>query len=129
MTWWLIYIWTRLNIICGASLVALVFCLLAFVCNGIEASTAQDYKDKEKERACLKYMKESLIWAGIFFLFFLVIPDKKDMAMIYVIPKMAQSEIFFELNKELPELTRVGVEALKEQLKELSGKKEVKTNE
>ena len=46
--------------------------------------------------------------------------------MIYVIPKMAQSETFNAISKETPEITKLGLDVLKETLE---GLKKENTND
>lgn len=116
MTWWLIYIWTRLNIICGSSLLIAVLCGLAFVGMNLEITDAQERGDDERKALAEKYMYRSCIFGTIAFLLFVLIPTKKDAAMIYVIPKMAQTETFNTISKETPEITKLALEALKETL-------------
>ena len=46
--------------------------------------------------------------------------------MIYIIPKMAQSETFNAISKETPEITKLALEALKETLQGMTKKEESK---
>ena len=45
------------------------------------------------------------------------------MALIYVVPKMAQSETFKHITESTPEITKLGLEVLQKELKELVDEK------
>ena len=120
----LIYIWTRLD----PSLVATVIGTIAsgiigglcYIGYFIEKSTYSWETDDAK--LCKYITKKCFPVFVVCILLWVFVPDKKDAAMIYVIPKMAQSETFNTISKETPELTKLALEALKETLQGMTKK-------
>ena len=113
MSAWLIYIWTRLNYINAFFLTAFIGCVLLSLINGIMSTNEYDKKESEElEKTAKKHLIRSLIPLVLFCL----MPSQQEAAMIYVVPKMAQSETFNAISKETPEITKLALEALKETL-------------
>lgn len=118
MSAWLIYIWTRLDALvgvsCAISAIGAVICFLVTLGYCMEKTS---YSPDDKSLALFKKgMRVLFPTVIIFMLMGVFIPTKKDAAMIYVIPKMAQSETFNAISKETPEITKLALEALKETL-------------
>lgn len=118
MTSLMIYLWTRLNYINGFFILLSVgFLAGAFVCCVI-ASDSYD----EEGRGLLKKAKKFVLFSLLPVIAFCFTPSQKDAAMIYIIPKMAQSETFNAISKETPEITKLALEALKETLQGMTKK-------
>lgn len=118
MSAWLIYIWTRLDPILVAAvigtLVSGVISAFCSICYTIELSTYSEETDDAK--LCKQIVKKCFPVFVVGLLLWVFVPSQKDAAMIYVIPKMAQSETFNAISKETPEITKLALEALKETL-------------
>lgn len=112
MTSLMIYLWTRLNYINGFFiLLAVGFLFGAFVCVLFASETYGD-----EERGFHKKAKKFVLFSLLPVIAFCFTPSQKEAAMIYIIPKMAQSETFTAISKETPEITKLALEALKETL-------------
>ena len=120
MSWWMLYLWTRLNIVICFSAVIMIFSTL-----GLAASiTGVLFGFDDEEKAVFKRaIKPCLVVLIVSFLSLLLVPSKDDMALIYVVPKMAQSETFKHIAESTPEITKLGLEALQKELKELVDEK------
>lgn len=118
MSAWLIYIWTRLDPILVAAVIGTIasggISALCSICYTIERSTYSEETDDAK--LCKQIVKKCFPAFVVCLLLWVFVPSKKDAAMIYVIPKMAQSETFNAISKETPEITKLALEALKETL-------------
>lgn len=119
MSWWMIYLWTRLNIVIGFSILAFIISALALICTLFCAT-----QGFEEERILAKrFYKIPLSILIVSILSLLLVPSKDDMALIYVVPKMAQSETFKHITESTPEITKLGLEVLQKELKELVDEK------
>lgn len=118
MSAWLIYIWTRLDPILAAVIIATIASgMVGALCSilySVERSTYSEETDDAK--FCKQIVKKCFPVFVVCLLLLVFVPSKKDAAMIYVIPKMAQSETFNAISKETPEITKLALEALKETL-------------
>jgi len=103
-----IYLWTRLDII------SFIFVLTAIISLVILGAVAAHSEIDERTKN--KWIKNLAISLIISLTAVILIPSKKDAAMIYIIPKMAQSETFTEISKNTPEITKLAIDALKETL-------------
>ena len=128
MSAWLIYVWTRLDPILVATIIGTIASgMLGGLCSigyFIEKSTYSGETDDAK--LCKYITKKCFPVFVVCLLLWVFVPDKKDAAMIYVIPKMAQSETFNAISKETPEITKLALEALKETLQGMTKKEESK---
>lgn len=112
MTSLMIYLWTRLNYINGFFILLFVgFLISAFICVLHALDTYC-----EDERDFYKKAKKFVLFSLFPIIAFFFTPSQKEAAMIYIIPKMAQSETFNAISKETPEITKLALEALKETL-------------
>lgn len=119
MTSLMIYFWTRLNYINGFFILLFAgFLIGALAC----AMIASDTYSREEEMKFYKKAKKFLLLSLLPILIFCFTPSQKEAAMIYVIPKMAQSETFNAISKETPEITKLALEALKETLQGMTKK-------
>ena len=119
MTSLMIYLWTRLNYINGFFIfLAVGFLFGAFIC----VLFASDTYSQEEEIKFYKKAKNFVLLSLLPVIAFCFTPSQKDAAMIYIIPKMAQSETFNAISKETPEITKLALEALKETLQGMTKK-------
>lgn len=122
MNSWMIYLWTRLDII------VILFGILSAVFLFVLSLLCMAYCgcDKNNDKDTIKFLKKIIPKFFLSFIVFLclaiLLPMKKDAAMIYIIPKMAQSETFNAISKETPEITKLALEALKETLQGMTKK-------
>ena len=119
MSWWMIYLWTRLDIVIGFSILAFIISILALVCALMFAT----YGFEEERILAKRFYKIPLSILIVSILSLLLVPSKDDMALIYVVPKMAQSETFKHITESTPEITKLGLEVLQKELKELVDEK------
>ena len=113
----MIYLWTRLDVVNGFCIAGLITSMIVF-----GASLALFDGNDELDSWWGKVGKKTIFALCLFSMLLIVIPTKKDAAMIYVIPKIAQSETFNALSNETPEITRLALEALKETLQDATKK-------
>lgn len=128
MSSWMIYLWTRLDPILAASIIAAVISgalsALCSICWSIEkTSYGEETDDAKLCKGIVKKCFPVFILSAILWVF---VPSQKDAAMIYVVPKMAQSETFNTISKETPEITKLALDALKETLQGMTKKEEPK---
>ena len=116
MTGLMIYLWTRLNYINGFFILLFIgFLSSAF---GYMMIASESYgKD---ERGFYKKAKKFVLFSLFPAIAFCFTSSQKDAAMIYIIPKIAQSETFNAISKETPEITKLALEALKETLQDMT---------
>lgn len=110
MSAWLIYFWTRLdsiNILFGLSSIVLLLITAIFFLVG---KTSDD-------DSLITMSKRAGITGVVVLVLSVLIPTKKDAAIIYVVPKLTNSKIITE---KCPELAKLGIEALKQQLIEFT---------
>lgn len=120
MSWWMIYLWTRLDTVIGFSIVLMVFSMICLVCSTPDILSCCS----DAERAFFKRaIKPCLVVFIVSILNLLLVPSKDDMALIYVVPKMSQSETFKHIAESTPEITKLGLEVLQKELKELVDEK------
>lgn len=119
MVYWILTLDSICHFLCviavcaaGFAVVMLLSCLINFCENDFDAY-------KTARRFCCKSGIVSI--ACFFSLTF--IPSTKQMAMIKVIPAIANSEIAGEMSKDAKELYKMGVDAIKEQLTSKDAKK------
>ena len=126
MSGWVIYIWTRLDPIVLASIVGTIafglICTIASICYSAEINSFGG--DTDDAKMCKRIIKKCLPVFIISTLVWIFVPSQKDAAMIYVVPKMAQSETFNTISKETPEITKLALEALKETLQGMTKKED-----
>lgn len=120
MEWWQMYLFTRLDVLSNLGQIfgGLFGVLSVFWIAFYVGSMALEGPDEGKEtRNALK----AWVWvpksAVIFLLLGLLMPTKEDVAMIYIVPKIANSEIAKELPEDLKMLKDMGIEKLKDILK------------
>lgn len=117
MTALTIYLWTRLNILLCFSIISICICIVSL---GAIAA----YPDELEQQTKRRWIRNLSITLILSLLFAVLIPSKRDAAMIYVIPKMAQSETFTEISKNTPEITKLALDALKETLQSMNKKED-----
>lgn len=113
------YWFTRLDGITGACAVvtfvgafALLFLSIAYYATG---GNTEDMYDHKIVGGILKWFIPVWLFGLIGLLF---IPNSKQMAMIYVVPQITESQV---VKQDIPELYDLGVNALKDWLKQTKG--------
>jgi hypothetical protein len=110
---------TRLDGINSALLTSLLVSIVVFLFCGwallnIWAEPLLSEQDEKDIKVIKKYTKTSGI-LGLFFTILTVLtPTSKEMAMIYVVPHLAESQV---VKQDIPEVYDLGVKALKDWLK------------
>ena len=119
MSEWTIYLWTRLDGILNVSMFGSVFLGIASailtIAYFVNLTDEEHYK---KELSVLKKFFPSvpIVWmlcvlAAVF------VPTSKEYAMIKVLPKLANSEISQQIQKDMPKMYTLAKDALKEMIK------------
>lgn len=102
---------TGLVIICG--IVAAIFTVFVVVLK-LDVESGQVL---EKDLAfCLKWSRTMIITTLSLIASAVLLPSKKDLAIMYVVPSIAESDIAEEIEKDFPELYRMGIDAIKAEL-------------
>lgn len=102
-------------------------CLLVGLLSGLavavsfimwQCAVSVDDDFKTHRSVCLKAFAVFMLCATVG----LLLPSTKQMAMIKVIPMLANSEVVSNLSKDANDLYKLGIEALKEQLTQKENK-------
>lgn len=108
MMYWI----TRLDSVTG------LMCFIIFACViGVFITAMQwglNEPIDEEQEPYKKWFKREAITAVIAALILTFVPSSKEMAMIYVVPSIAESQV---VKQDIPELYDLGVDALKDWLK------------
>lgn len=119
MSTFFVYLWTRLSVLIGFSITTII----AIITLTIVFTMYSIGEDSDINVRFLK-SKITIILASISILILLFVPSKKDAAVIYVLPKIANSEIVQSIPEDLTELYKVGIKELKDSLSSDSPKVE-----
>lgn len=126
---WLIYLWgisdqmlnvaNFLSIACGV--IGAIIGVIALIATSVseECSTSR-MMDEPTGKRWFTGAKRLLVASGIFTLVYMLTPSSKTIAVMVILPAIVNSE---PIQKDLPDLYRIAVDALK---KELSGEPEKK---
>jgi hypothetical protein len=113
MEWYHIYLWTRLDVIqtvFGVSVLVFGACLV--VCTIVYVLSLME--DAEEATKLAKHgIKLCTLWLFIFLVPFIFAPSSKDFAMMYVIPKIANSKV---IQQDLPDIYEMAINGLKDRL-------------
>lgn len=112
-----IYVWTRLDIILFIFVLLTVISLIAI---GVILTHGEMIELTQSKRTKNRWIRNLFVAFIISLTAVILIPSKKDAAMIYIIPKMTQSETFKEISNNTPEITKLAIDALKETLQGMS---------
>lgn len=127
MTWYYIYIWTRLGVIDGFVNCTLVVSLFVYLLYGI--STIFTFDEDMLNSLVYKKLKSFAGFITKFFIaaliVFAIVPSKKDAAMMFVVPKLASVETFSKVTSETQDIVVTGLEVLNKTLQDLKGDKDV----
>lgn len=104
---------TRLDEINCLCIIIAVFSIIAFIIGFIMWIANLDYNDEYCE-AGKKITKATGIIATLALTIGLFVPTSKEMAMIYVVPHLAESQV---VKQDIPEVYDLGIKALKDWLK------------
>jgi len=115
----MIYLWTRLNGIWNVAMFGCVFFGIASVVLTVAYfvhATDEEYNKKELSVLRKFFPSVPLIWfvcviAAVF------VPTSKEYAMMKVLPKMANSQMAQDVQKDIPELYQMAKDALREMIK------------
>lgn len=108
---------TRLDGINCLCVTVAIFSIIAFIIGFIMWIANLDCNDEYCE-AGKKITKATGIIATLALTIGLFVPTSKEMAMIYVVPHLAESQV---VKQDIPELYDLGVNALKDWLKQTKG--------
>ena len=123
----LMYWFTRLDII---NIMCSIVAFLGFFIIGITTiiyfvSSADTYSDDAPivTKLCKRFIKILIVPWIVAVLGVIFVPTSKEMAMIYVVPHIAESQV---IKQDVPELYDLGINALKDWLKKEQPKGEQK---
>lgn len=116
-----LYLWTRLDAVLFVfGFAAVVSGVLALLAGCGCAATGETYgTDSDDFKNIFIVFKKFLLVCLITTAIAVLIPSKKDAALIYVVPTLAKSETIQEVAKATPEITKLGLDVLKETLEGL----------
>lgn len=100
----------------GSIVVGVFACLSLFAWGIHSMETIYDQENCVGGKAARKYFFCSAIIAALLSIPVVLIPSTKQMAMIKVIPMIANSEIVGEMSADAKEIYKLGINAIKEQL-------------
>lgn len=127
MTWFQMYLFTRLDILCTV-LTAMCFCLFPIMCFITPAiiemfdfdtigNGNSEAELKTRRRMLKAFIIEAILFAIVVVLKILV-PTQKEMAAIIVVPAIVNNEQIQQIGKNGLDLTAMATEYLKSALKE-----------
>ena len=119
MVYWILTLDRICHFLCAITVCSGVFAIVMLLSCLVNFSERNYDAYRTARRFCCKSVIVSI--ACFFSLTF--IPTTKQMAMIKVIPAIANSEIAGEMSKDAKELYKMGVDAIKEQLTSKDAKK------
>ena len=110
------YLFVMLDSLKCASLVTFILLLGSSVMLGVTVATCSSY-EKDKHTLMTKWLKRSLMASTLFTLLFVALPNTKQAAAIYLIPKIVNNENV----QEIADNSLKGIRVLAEQwLEELA---------
>lgn len=108
-----LYWLTRLDSICGLMVFLIILCAFGALATAMQWGVNEPI-DEEEKAPYKKWFKRESIVALICGLILTFLPTTKEMAMIYVVPHISESQV---IKQDIPELYDLGVNALKDWLK------------
>lgn len=106
-----VYFWTRLDYLQGTSIAFTVVLGIALIFLSIVHIVSRQNDWDYKVNVIPFY------WVfTVLILLCIVIPSSKEYAMIKVIPRIANSELSAQIQKDVPELYQIAMSALKEKI-------------
>lgn len=109
---------TRLDNLCGTFAFIAVLGIAALVITVVAYFTMEPHDDGKVYYR--RWMKRFGITAFTVLILGIFTPSSKEMAMFYVVPRIAESDV---IKRDVPELYNMGVDALKNWLKDNTGNK------
>lgn len=100
------------------SIAVFLFCGWALLNMLAESELPLSEQDKKDIKVIKKYTKISAILVLFFIILTVLTPTSKEMAMIYVVPHLSESQV---VKQDIPEVYDLGVKALKDWLKQTKG--------
>lgn len=100
----------------GSTAVGVFACLSLFAWGTHAMETIDRQESSAGGKAARKYFFRSAIIATLLSISASFIPSTKQMAMVKVIPMIANSEIVGEMSADAKEIYKLGINAIKEQL-------------
>jgi len=130
MSWFEVYLWTRLDAIevffstfVAISAIAGIITLIFSFISGEAWYSSDRYATDELIQKWNRKPPKFLKWAKINLIIFaccitgeIFVPDKEQAATIYVLPKIANSEIVKQVPEDLNDIYKIGVKSIKESL-------------
>ena len=112
MEWWHVYLWTRLDALRAVSFIITGVYMIAFVISCIcWAVNLGQYLEEERAKAIQAIKVTWFAW--LMLLVVIWIPSSKDFALIYVLPKVAESKV---IQQDVPEIYDMAMDKLKDML-------------
>ena len=101
-----------LGVAIAVSVCVLVMCLIPLIIVAVEPN---EYVDQQHENLARRYLKKFIIILIILMTCSILLPSKKDLALIYVIPKIANQERM----EDFDEIYKFGIDYIKKELTEV----------
>ena len=124
MSEWTIYWWTRLDSIGTALTIMAIFgaigagvtAIIGVISKGMGSGYGKDDEDNKRAYGCLQAVIK-ILWVIVpVWVLAVFVPSSKEFAMMKVIPKLANSEISQQIQKDMPEIYTMAKDALKEMI-------------
>lgn len=122
MSEWDVYLWTRLD--CLKQEGFFLLCILGGIFIGSIITFFSNCEWKNSEPLPSKKTFKAVIYNIFFWMAVLIlsnlVPSSRDYAMIKILPRIANSELSAQIQKDVPEIYQIAVSALKNKLTENS---------
>lgn len=119
MSEWTIYFWTRLDGVLGVSIgIAIVSGILSLISTLMyPCCKASPEYNKQELAFCKAFVPKVQIIFVLSLLVALLLPTQKEFALIKVLPKLANSQLSQDIQKDIPEMYAMAKNALKDMIK------------
>jgi hypothetical protein len=123
------YILAKLNdigcVLSTLSIIGFIFCAIAIIPIALTADTNSSYSDPDKSfNKLFKQYQKDFMWykvftvSAVFLTIATLLPTTKQAAFIWIAPQIVENGAVKDTVKNMPELTKLGTDYLKELLKE-----------
>ena len=118
MDWFTIYLWTRLDTIQVLLCIGTVISGITWVvCSMVWIMATVDGFENDAKKV-KPFTKKALLWFVAVVIPFSLIPDSKEFAMMYAIPKVIESKA---IKQDLPDIYDMAIKQLKKKIMDKEG--------
>jgi len=113
MEWWQVYLWTRVEALYVVCNILAIGSTISFIVLKVFQIVNEDMEDIRSANILGKNAKKCLFIMLVFCPIAMVVPSQSDFAMIYVLPKIANSSV---IQQDVPEVYNLAIDQLKKTL-------------